>query len=227
MTANGSSVFHYDYYTTTTFTWNWNATNGGNYSMVMLPDGLQDGLNIYDEDYDNWDASGMGPYEDWQVIYRGDNPPDRQLVDFGTNSYWGFSWEIGSLSDSYDPPWGYLSKNSKVTIQLKTGGKSGSKLKNLFSLQASATGYRHLTLSPYDYITPEPSDPYPISPTSVQVAGKALDTNGVAYAIFPDNSTVDITPKTSEKYYSVGVSAQKYHSYFEVFVDQPYPGPIF
>ncbi len=224
-TANGSSVFHCDYDITTTFTWNWNATNGGNYSMVMLPDGLQDGLNIYYEDYDSWNASGTGPYEDWQVVYRGNNPPDRQLIDNGTNSYWGFPWEMGSLSDSYDQPWGYLSKNSKVTIQLRTGGKFNSMLNNLFGLQANATGYRHLELSSYDYITPVLSGSYPISPTSIQVAGCYLDTNGVTYAAFPDNATVDITPQSAENYYSIAVSATKYKSHFTVFVDMPDPPP--
>lgn len=223
-TVSGSAVYYYSGVTTTTTSWNWKNTIGGNYFSVMLPDGEQDGLNIYWEDYYSWGTNGLGPFEIWKVIYRGGNPPDRELYDSGTNSYSSFPLEIGSLSEAYDPPWGFVSRNSKVTIQLKTGGKSGSKLKNLFGLTAGATGYKHLHLPDDDIVVPHPSDSYSIPATSIEVAGGHLNTNGIAYRIFPDNATVDVTPKTLEKYYSVNVSAIKYKSYFDLFIQQANPG---
>ena len=212
--ANGSAAFHYDDDTTTTFAWNWATTNGGSSSMVMLPDGPQDGLNFYYEDYYTWSTNGLGPYQIWQVIYRGNNEPDRQLIESGTNTFGGFPWEIGALRNFYDPPWGFLSRNSRVSVQLVTGGKSGSKLKHIFALPVSATEYNSLTLA-LDEVTPVPTDGSPVSPLHIEVPGATwVDTTGTAYAIFPDDSVVDITPKVSVRYYSFAIDASKYKSHF-------------
>jgi hypothetical protein len=204
--------------------WNWNNTNGGNYSYVnLVENGYPDDIWVGFEEYDTWDANGLTSCVVWQdylamVIYR-------HLLSTNIIFFQGFPWEIGSLSDTTQYPY-LLDRSSKVTIQLRTGGKSGSKLKNLFGLQANATGYRHLELNQYD-ATPEPSDSYTISPTSIQVAGSYLNTNGVTYRIFPDNATVDITPLVKVKYYSFSVSAAKYKSYYDLYVQQANPGYSF
>lgn len=229
-TANGSASYTYPPSPwlgdlPVRISWNWDNTKGGSYSYVSLVEnGIPDSLWSGYEEYDTWDTNGLASSEVWVDRYYCGIPPNRYLLDTKPIFFRGFPWEIGSLAENTTVQ--TLNRNSKVTIQLKTGGKKGSKLQNLFGLPASATGYRHLVLGDDDN-TPEPSDSYPIAPTSIQVAGQAVGTNGVAYAIFPDNATVDITPKTTEKYYAVNVSAQKYKSYFEVFVNQPYPGPIY
>jgi hypothetical protein len=231
-TVNGSLVYFAPTYYKTTVSWNWQNNVGGNYSDVMLPDGVQDGLNVFVDEYDNWGADGNGSYEIYNIVYRGDNPPDIEYYESGTNSFPGFPSEIGSLSETYYPPqdWahgGYvdISRNSKATVQLKTGGKNGSKLQNLFGLQASATGYHHLVLD--DTITPVPSDSYSIPASNIKISGVSpLDTNGIVYGSFPDNTTNDITPIVNVKYYSFHFEPpNKYKSHFTVFVDMPDPPP--
>jgi hypothetical protein len=224
-TANGSTSYTYPPSPPTgdlPVRTSWNLKDGaGNYSYVSLVEnGLPDSLWTGWEEYDKFNADGTSSNQDWEDNYNVGLPPNRFLYSTDGFIFPGFPWEIGSLSETTTNSES-LSRNSKITVQLRTGGKSGSKLQNLFGLQASATGYHHLQLDDDDIS--QPSDSYSISPTSIQVAGNSLDTNGNAYGIFPDNSTVDITPKTSEKYYSTSVSATKYKSHFTVFVDMPDP----
>ncbi len=189
--------------------------------ISLVENGLPDSLWMGFEDYYSWGANGMGPYERWDDYYNVGLPPNRVLWDSGTSTFSGFPSENGSLSTNI-PNFGFFSRNSKVTVELKTGGKSSSKRQNLFAITAGATGYQGLT--PNEVNVPQPSDSYLIPASSIQVPGAgSLDTDGIAYAIFPDNSTVDITPKASVNYYSFSVSATKYKSYFDVFVDQPDP----
>jgi len=55
-----------------------------------------------------------------------------------------------------------------------------------------------------------------------------LNSNGVLYRILPDNADVDVTPYVANvDYYTFNVSATKYHSYFDLYVDQPNPGYSF
>lgn len=226
-TANGSTSYTYPPSPPTgdlpvRTSWNWRDGAGSYYYVSLVENGLPDSLWIGWEEYDTFNTNGTSSNQDWEDNYNVGLPPNRFLYSTDGFIFPGFPWENGSLSETTTNSES-LSRNSKATIQLRTGGKSGSKLQNLFSLQVGATGYHHLQLD--DDGIPQQSDSYLISPTNIQVAGSSLDTNGNAYGIFPDNSTVDITPKTSEKYYSVSVSATKYKSYFTVFVDMPDPPP--
>jgi hypothetical protein len=110
-----------------------------------------------------------------------------------------------------------LVADSKVSIRLRTGGKSGSSKRNLFSVQSSATGFRDLAASqegPFSFfggVVIRPINGYTISKTDIEVPSFGrLGTNGYAYAILAGNSEVDITPATPEKYYSFSVSPMKH-----------------
>ena len=188
--------------------WNWADGGGGSYSLISLVEnGLPDSLWMGFEDYYSWGANGVGPYERWDDYYNVGLPPNRVLWDSGTNTFGGFPWENGSLSTNI-PNIGFFSRNSMVTVQLKTGGKSNGKNQSLFVITASVTGYQGLT--PNEVNVPQPSDSFSISSQSIQVAGKSLGPDGLAYAVFPDNSTVDITPQAHANYYSFSVSASKH-----------------
>ena len=90
-------------------------------------------------------------------------------------------------------------------------------------MPVSATEYNSLTLA-LDEVTPVPTDGSPVSPLHIEVPGATwVDTNGMAYAIFPDDSVVDITPKVSVRYYSFAIDATKYKSHFTAFVHMPDP----
>ena len=189
--------------------------SGGQYSLTLLVEGgPPDDLWFGEELYEVWGADGSGTYEIWQTDYDRPPPYPRYLFSSGSLGAPSFGWEIGSLSQPVGIA-GNDIRNSTVTVQLRTGGKSGSKHRNIFVMQSSATGYQHLTSSDY-YIgymaagIPIPTDSYSVPPGSIKVAGKSLGEDGLAYVVFPDNATLDITPQAHANYYSFGVSASKY-----------------
>jgi len=202
---------------TSVSTWQWNIASGGKYSFIRP---LECDL-VISEYYEWWGTNGASYFESW-VVYSDTGP---ELVDFGTNSFPGIPAEIGSLKMAASPytdyPFtGYLTRNSRATVQLRTGGKSGSKLKHVFALPASATAYQKLTT---DEI-PQPTDSWTVPYSAITIPGATwLDNNGIAYGIYPDDSTVDITPHVSVDYYSFSVSATKYKSYLTLYARMPDP----
>ncbi len=124
------------------------------------------------------------------------------------------AWTIGSLAGSTNLVfpngsnilWSTFNTSAKTKVVLHTGGRG--KISNLFQLTATAT---------------DDATEMSIPPPQISVAGYTLNASGVAYAIFPDGATIDITPQTGAPYYDFTVGAGKYLSHFEVFVRQPYP----
>jgi hypothetical protein len=99
--------------------------------------------------------------------------------------------------------------NSDVCMVLYTGGK---KRDNLFQLTGSANEEYFISMIiPFDRIT---------------VAGQRLDTNGIAYGVFPDNAQVDCTPDTSAPFYGFTVGASKQCAPMRLnFSDRPWVAP--
>ena len=115
-------------------------------------------------------------------------------------------------------------RHAQAKIKLQTGGKSGSRLHNLFGFTASATQIVSV------------KDPPPFNennfvqnisiPQKNIVLGSAgtMPATGTLYKILPDDTTIDVTPTVSGvDYYTFNVSESKYHSHFQVFVRQPWP----
>ena len=71
--------------------------------------------------------------------------------------------------------------------------------KSVFQLTATAT--EELAQTPYSRGIPS---------SQITMAGKNLGADGYAYAVYPDNATVDCTPKTSADFYSFTVGAGKH-----------------
>jgi hypothetical protein len=114
-------------------------------------------------------------------------------------------------------------RSAKMVVKYFTGGKNTALRNNLHQLNVSVNeqnydwffwGYGGGTVSSGDAIT---------NGVTAGAFGEVI--NGVAYAILPDGKNVDVTPAASGvQNYNFDVSnPQKYFSYFEVFVNMPYP----
>jgi hypothetical protein len=71
------------------------------------------------------------------------------------------------------------------------------------------------------------ANPSPVLPQNISIGSYgAANANGIKYLILPDNADVDVTPYVAGMdYYTFNLDQpKKYHSYFDVFVDQPNPG---
>ena len=113
-----------------------------------------------------------------------------------------------------------VKRSAQTLYQLRTGGKKGSKRKNLFMLTASASSIYNMFYPEIDSF----ADSGQIHPSKIRIPGASwLDDNDVAYAIFPDGTSLDITPRAEFRYYAFDISAAKYKSYFTVKVDMPDP----
>jgi hypothetical protein len=119
-------------------------------------------------------------------------------------------------------------RHAQAKIKLQTGGKSGSRLHNLFGFTASAT---HIV---------GVKDPPPFNennfvqnvsvPQQNIVLGSVgtMPATGTLYKILPDDTTVDVTPTVSGMdYYTFNVSESKYHSYYDLYDEQANPGYSF
>ena len=155
--------------------WNWQDGGGGTYSFTMLADSFPpDSLLTGVEEYEKWNTNGAVLYDEtWLDQYNSGFPPNRHPSDMGpANTFSGFPWAIEALSDVWKE-FGLDSYNAKATIQLKTGGKNGSKLKNVFRLAANATGCRHLNLADASMEITAPSDSYSIPANNISVVALA------------------------------------------------------
>jgi hypothetical protein len=145
-------------------------------------------------------------------------------------------------------------RQAQTQLRLRTGGKATSKLRQLFGFSgitaSSATpiktglgyqnsysvGFLPTSFTPFDapyavrnsingdYVYAGSS---PVLPQNIAIGSYGnLNTNGVKYIILPDNADVDVTPYVAGvDYYTFNeLPPTKYHSYFEVFVEQASPG---
>jgi hypothetical protein len=79
--------------------------------------------------------------------------------------------------------------------------------------------------SPSGYLSPQTGAN--ISPQNITIGSYGnMNTNGVKYLILPDNDDVVVTPYVAGvKYYTFNLGQpQKYHSYFDLYVQQANPG---
>lgn len=140
----------------------------------------------------------------------------------------------------YNPFHTTVTRTVHTLMKLQTGGKPGSKLKNLFKFSGITTAQ----MSPADAYYGSPvwgtygtgfgysyigraNTITNLRPEQIAIGSYgALSTNGVLYKIIADDDDVDVTPHVQNvDYYSFDFpSPQKYRSYFEVFVNQPSPG---
>jgi hypothetical protein len=130
----------------------------------------------------------------------------------GTGGLWAFPWEVWDYhwKDAYvDPDDGSSwlrdsDRTARMTMKLRTGGKSGSTRQNIFALSASANNYKHVNTHSGQWETEA------VPPTSIQVCGKNLYADGIVYKKLADNDDVDITPVAPPKRYTYLVNAVKY-----------------
>lgn len=128
----------------------------------------------------------------------------------------------GPLEEGYQRGLYLFNHESQAFWSLFTGGKSAVGRKNLVALSTSATRVSEvipLGMGPGSTLTPIPSP-------QVKLGGLGnLGSDGWLYVALPDNETVDITPFVAglDYYQWSDIGAQKYRSYFEVFVDEPDP----
>jgi hypothetical protein len=144
-------------------------------------------------------------------------------------------------------------RTAHVAVKIKTGGKSTSKLRNLIfvALKVYPDVVNRIENSgqgtiidgqvggPFDsFVAPRPWQPVNVyeysnvPPSSISLGsyGNTVSNSimGVAekYLILPDNADVDITPSVSglDNYSVYFTAPQKYHSYFDVYVQQATPG---
>jgi hypothetical protein len=127
-------------------------------------------------------------------------------------------------------------------MKLQTGGKAISRLRNLFGLTASATQMYPLENNLYAAPWAAGNQLGPVYTEGGIVTGLfgtnisvqnitigsygALNANGVLYTSLPDNADVDVTPyvaSVDDYTFNLG-QPQKYHSYFDLFVQQANPG---
>jgi len=128
-----------------------------------------------------------------------------------------------------------------IQMKLKTGGKATSKLRNVIGLSATAQQMIPPTGN-FLYYCPEPytadytydwlygnSGPM-VQPQNIRLGTYGtVRTNGVAYIVVPDNADIDITPYVGgvdDYTFNLG-QPTKYHSYFNLFVEQANPGYSF
>jgi hypothetical protein len=122
----------------------------------------------------------------------------------GTGAY-AIKQEIGALSWSGfegGNPQGW-DESSQMKMALHTGGKSKSIAQGLFALTATATNI-FVTNSPVNI-------PYP----QITVDGTTLGSDGLAWKVYQDNGSPDVTPKVQTDMYGFTVDKQKYEPYIQ------------
>lgn len=118
---------------------------------------------------------------------------------------------------------------------LETGGKGTAHRQDIYQFSATAQQnycnkwpYLDYTSSQWwQYPTMIPAQwqyPTTIPVQQIVIDGTPLNSNGYVYKIYPDNTSVDVTPQVKGvNYFTFNESQQKYLSYFEVYVNMPFP----
>lgn len=161
----------------------------------------------------------------------------------GTNSWeigtWGLAEQSVNLNLSANTPGSFstLDINAQTTMTLGTGGAGMSHVRNLFEFYCGAS---ECTASPwasvagpgvfafsdgYTYIEYFNTFVSNIPPQSIKIGTLgSLNANSSLFVTLPDNRSIDVTPSVAgANDYEFDISAQKFDSYFQVFVRQPYP----
>lgn len=197
--------------------WNWNGTPGGSdwvdaiYAPSSYPDIEEEIVNTSDDDLDN-------PF----VIAKEYCDMGVPLVDHSGAGTYPYDPVSGRFDHAIVVEFGV--RHAQATMQLQTGGRSGSKLQNLFGFNGSATQLVPVKWPP---ATPFPNvPPYrPIPQQNIYINNVGyLPATGTKYKVLPDDTTIDVTPTVKGvDYYTFDENETKYHSHFEAFVTQPFP----
>ena len=120
------------------------------------------------------------------------------------------------------------SRHAQAKMKLQTGGKSSSRLRNVFGFTATATRrfpQKHPIFTSGFNIIPS----IPVSQDKIKLGDiGVMPATGLKYKILPDNDEVDVTPIVDgADYYVFDATATKYHSYFDLYVEQATDGYSF
>jgi hypothetical protein len=196
------------------------SANPGVYYVDWMPDTGGDfpdwGYIGQDEDSSYW-ITGL-PDQDLEAVGGGDptdNAPGRLIYHYYANNvHWAWDKD-GNHED--------LTLGAKIRQKLLTGGRAGSKLKNLICISANAVEYG----APGETSQWQGTQQWNIDSTRIMVMGKYLNTNGNAYFDLPDNSAPDLDLEIpGVRHYNAAAGVQKYHCYFDVYVEEPDPNGI-
>jgi hypothetical protein len=115
-------------------------------------------------------------------VYSGSAPLRFEYTRNLTETHNPLNIDYGALGEK-------VSMDEQVDLLLATGGDPGSTTPRLWSITPSTPNYSFWTGN-YEYWT---GNTVPPSQITIGTFGP-LDTNGLAYAVLPDNTNVDITP---------------------------------
>jgi len=148
------------------------------------------------------------------------------VVD-GTGSY-TYPYDQNYLDSWHIDVVQFENSHAQATMKMKTGGRSGSKLQNVFGITASASRELCAKLPP-PFNAPPPPPPPPIPQQNIVVGSLGnMPAAGPLYKVLPDDATFDVTPYVpGVDWFTFGVGETKYHSYFDINVEQPNPGYSF
>ena len=135
----------------------------------------------------------------------------------GSSSGWPYRWEGSGFPESPLVK-GKYHRQADATMELQTGGRTGSQRQSLFCLSGTAGKLK----DKYDY--PEVDDQKvvswmsgrnpattPISAQKITIDGMPLGSDGKRWRVYKDNTTRDVTPRVKgEDFYAFTVSQQKY-----------------
>jgi hypothetical protein len=117
-------------------------------------------------------------------------------------------------------------RSAHTTLKFQTGGKSTSKLRNIYGLSGSSKQY-YYQMASYESVPGwNVTSNVNIQSKNITIGSYgALNTNGTKYLILPDNADVDLTPYVAGvDYYTFNIGQpQKYHSYFDEYVEEATP----
>jgi hypothetical protein len=165
----------------------------------------------YDEFNDG--DSGTG----WGDIFNPD-PYSTPSVSVGAISHYyaniNYTWTPPPCLDMTSQNY---SRNSKTSMKLLTGGKSGVARNNLFGISASATEYGQPGCIDWGN-APDQWENVPaanIPSAEIRVLGKNLGNDGNLFIVLPDNATLDLGAVAPGRHYSLGVGAGKYKMFIQ------------
>ena len=178
---------------------------------------------VYDRPVGQPEPGGLGPVG--QILYS--NP-----LIAGEHCKFNLIWDMqdegyGVVGNTH---YNYC-RTADTTWHLQTGGKATPKKQNLWQLSASASAVVVQTAlnPPPLYVAAELvqggwATTEPIAPGDITIDGEPVGSDGNQWRTYADDDDRDVTPRVKKKdFYLFDVQAQKYLSYFEVFVRMPDP----
>ncbi len=152
----------------------------------------------------------------------------------GTNSGWGEHMHLGNSVPSTSPQqwdpfigishyyanviydWGLnehvYSRRSKTFMKIRTGGKSGVPVKNLFTINANATRYgRPVAIewgnAPDEWVGTQMAS---IAPDTIRILGRWLGADGKLHIVLPDNTELDLGANAPGRHYALNAFVTKH-----------------